>query len=64
MKTALYKPNDYLFKATERYLDISLYSSGYFFTTDTVPFLQTVLKGISLTTLRLVILMRTEQTTF
>ncbi|GEM03308.1 hypothetical protein HMI01_02960 [Halolactibacillus miurensis] len=45
MKTALYKPNDYLFKATERYLDISLYSSGYFFTTDTVPFLQTVLKG-------------------
>lgn len=45
IKTALYQPNDYLFNVTERYLDISLYSSGYFFTTDTVPFLQTVLKG-------------------
>ena len=42
---ALYKPNDYMWRFTERYLDIPMHSSNYSFVTDTVPFLQIVLKG-------------------
>jgi hypothetical protein len=42
---SLYQPNDYLWSVTERYLDIPMYSSNYSFVTDTVPFIQIVLKG-------------------
>ncbi|MGI8315907.1 DUF5696 domain-containing protein [Halobacillus mangrovi] len=42
---ALYQPNDYLLSETDRYLDIPMYSSNYNFVTDTVPFMQIVLKG-------------------
>ncbi|WP_096155660.1 DUF5696 domain-containing protein [Bacillus sp. FJAT-45066] len=42
---SLYKPNDYLWSETGRYYDIPMYSSNYSFVTDTVPFLQIVLKG-------------------
>ncbi|MEH7237236.1 DUF5696 domain-containing protein [Bacillus sp. JJ1562] len=42
---ALYKPNDYLWSITERYLDIPMYSSNYRYVSDTVPFMQIVLKG-------------------
>lgn len=42
---AIYEPNSYALQATERYLDIPMYSSNYVFETDTVPFLQIVLKG-------------------
>lgn len=42
---ALYEPNSYALTATDRYLDIPMYSSNYVFETDTVPFLQIVLKG-------------------
>jgi len=42
---ALYEPNVYTWKQTNRYLDIPMYSSNYVFETDTVPFLQIVLKG-------------------
>ncbi|WP_409273505.1 DUF5696 domain-containing protein [Neobacillus sp. SCS-31] len=42
---SLYEPNVYAFGETDRYLDIPMYSSNYVFETDTVPFLQIVLKG-------------------
>jgi hypothetical protein len=42
---ALYEPNVYAWKQANRYLDIPMYSSNYVFETDTVPFLQIVLKG-------------------
>ncbi|WP_066193294.1 DUF5696 domain-containing protein [Gracilibacillus timonensis] len=42
---ALYTPNDYMFPVMDRYLDVPMYSSNYQFVTDTVPFLQIVLKG-------------------
>ncbi|MFG6150143.1 DUF5696 domain-containing protein [Halobacillus sp. B23F22_1] len=42
---SLYQPNDYLLAKTDRYLDSPMYSSNYSFVTDTVPFLQIVLKG-------------------
>ncbi|ANC78674.1 hypothetical protein ABE65_018475 [Fictibacillus phosphorivorans] len=42
---ALYEPNTYLWKQTDRYLDIPMNASNYVFETDTVPFLQIVLKG-------------------
>ncbi|MCF7932960.1 MAG: hypothetical protein K9K93_07315, partial [Acholeplasmataceae bacterium] len=41
----LSRPNDYLFRATSVYLDTPLMSNGYTFMTDSVPFLQLVLKG-------------------
>lgn len=43
---SLYKPNDYMWDLTDRYLDIPMYSSNYGFVSDTVPFIQMVLKGI------------------
>lgn len=42
---SLYQPNDYMWSEMERYLDIPMYSSNYSYVTDTVPFIQIVLKG-------------------
>nr|WP_256522305.1 DUF5696 domain-containing protein [Halobacillus sp. A5] len=42
---SFYQPNDYMWAQTDRYFDIPMYSSNYSFVTDTVPFLQIVLKG-------------------
>jgi hypothetical protein len=42
---ALYEPSVYAWKSSSRYLDIPMYSSNYLYETDTVPFLQIVLKG-------------------
>lgn len=42
---ALYSPNEYLWQNTDEYFNISMSSSNYLNTTDTVPFLQIVLKG-------------------
>ncbi|WP_163536079.1 DUF5696 domain-containing protein [Gracilibacillus sp. YIM 98692] len=42
---SFYQPNDYMLALTDRYLDIPMYTSNYQFVTDTVPFLQIVLKG-------------------
>lgn len=44
-QTALYQPNPYLWDTTDKYLDIPMGTSNYLFVTDTVPFLQIVLKG-------------------
>ncbi|MBS4196091.1 DUF5696 domain-containing protein [Lederbergia citri] len=44
-KTALYEPNVYAWSDAEKYLDIPINSSNYVFETDTVPFMQIVLKG-------------------
>lgn len=44
-KTALYEPNPYAWKMTDKYLDIPMHSSRFLYATDTVPFLQIVLKG-------------------
>lgn len=43
--TALYEPNVYAWKYADKYLDIPMFSSNYMYETDTVPFLQIVLKG-------------------
>ncbi|KMJ58907.1 hypothetical protein AB685_07465 [Bacillus sp. LL01] len=40
-----YRPNSYAWSYMDRYLDMPMYSSNYMFVTDTVPFLQIVLKG-------------------
>lgn len=42
---SLYAPNEYLFKYANNFLDIPMYSSQYTYETDTVPFLQIVLRG-------------------
>ncbi|MGL4337327.1 MAG: DUF5696 domain-containing protein, partial [Turicibacter sp.] len=42
---ALYKPSAYLWKNVDEYFNIPMGSSNYLSTTDTVPFLQIVLKG-------------------
>lgn len=44
-QVALYEPSVYAWKSSSRYLDVPMYSSNYLFETDTVPFLQIVLKG-------------------
>lgn len=44
-KLALNNVNSYLFKNVDEYFDIPTVSSQYIFETDTVPFLQIVLKG-------------------
>jgi len=41
----LYEANDYMFDYLNDYYDIPLSSSGYLYTTDTVPFLEIVLRG-------------------
>lgn len=42
---ALYEPNAYLWQETTRYLDVPMTDSGYYYMTDSVPFIQIVLKG-------------------
>lgn len=44
-KTALSNPNEYLWKYTDDYFDMPMNNSQYLYETDTVPFLQIVLKG-------------------
>lgn len=44
-KASLFQPAMYYWDAVSEYLDISMSSSQYLFETDTVPFLQIVLKG-------------------
>ena len=44
-KVLMYTPNSYLFGSTSKYLNMPLYSSRYRFVTDSVPFLELVLKG-------------------
>jgi len=41
----LYQPNPYLWKYTDRYLHIPVFSTQYLMETDTVPLLQMVLQG-------------------
>lgn len=43
--TALYEPNVYTWKNTQKYFDIPMNTSNYMYETDTVPFIQIVLKG-------------------
>ena len=42
---SLYKPNAYMWKYTKNYFDIPMYSSQYNNYSDSVPFIQIVLKG-------------------
>jgi len=42
---ALYNPNQYLWNDTTEYFDMPMVNSQYLYETDTVPFLQIVLKG-------------------
>lgn len=42
---ALYRPNQYLWKYTDRMMDVPMHSSGFLLETEQVPFLQLVLKG-------------------
>lgn len=44
-KTAMFSPNEYFFKNTSSYFNMSLYSARYRFVTDSVPFLEIALKG-------------------
>lgn len=44
-RVAFYAPNDYLWKYTDDYLNMPMNNSQYLYETDTVPFLQIVLKG-------------------
>lgn len=45
IRLSLYKPNAYLWKYTKNYLDIPMYTSQHNYYTDSVPFIQIVLKG-------------------
>lgn len=45
MNIGLYNANDYLWKYTDNMLEIPMKSSNYMIFTDTVPFIQIVLKG-------------------
>ena len=44
-QAAVYMPNEYLYGHTGEYLDIPMSNSQYLYETDTVPFVQIVLKG-------------------
>ena len=44
-KLSFYKPNDYLYPYMGAYYDMPISTSGYIYTSDTVPFLQIVLSG-------------------
>lgn len=44
-KVAFYNPNQYLWNDTREYFDMPMVNSQYLYETDTVPFLQMVLKG-------------------
>ncbi len=43
--TAFYQPNDYLYGFMSAYYEMPISTSGYLYTTDTVPFLEIVLAG-------------------
>lgn len=43
--SAFFQPNDYMWENTEEYFNIPMVNSQYLYETDTVPFLQMVLKG-------------------
>ncbi len=45
MGLALYAPNSYFFAKADAIYDVSASSSGYYIFTDTIPFLQIVLRG-------------------
>ncbi|KIL52903.1 DUF5696 domain-containing protein [Jeotgalibacillus campisalis] len=45
IEPAVYKPNPYVWSGTHHYLNMPMYSSNYMMATDTIPFLQMVLKG-------------------
>src|SRR5690554_5437572 len=45
VNVSLYEPNSYMWKYTMEYLDIPMYSSQQNYFTDSIPFLQIVLKG-------------------
>ncbi len=42
---AFYRPNDYLWAYTAAYYDVPIADSGYIYTSETVPFVQTALSG-------------------
>lgn len=44
-KVLMFTPNSYFYKNTSKYLNMPLYSARYRFVTDSVPFLEIVLKG-------------------
>ncbi|MBO4667047.1 MAG: hypothetical protein J5666_02805 [Bacilli bacterium] len=44
-KVAMFTPNSYFLGSTSKYLNMPLYSARYRFVTDSVPFLEIVLKG-------------------
>lgn len=44
-KALMFTPNSYFYKNTSKYLNMPLYSARYRFVTDSVPFLEIVLKG-------------------
>ncbi|MFC5649904.1 DUF5696 domain-containing protein [Paenibacillus solisilvae] len=41
----LYSPNDYMLKYADKVLDVPMHSSQYIYTSETVPFVQMLLKG-------------------
>lgn len=43
--SAFFQPNDYMWESTAEYFNIPMVNSQYLYETDTVPFLQMVLKG-------------------
>ena len=43
--SAFFQPNDYMWKNTKEYFNTPMVNSQYLYETDTVPFLQMVLKG-------------------
>ena len=43
--SAFFQPNDYMWENTKEYFNIPMVNSQYLYETDTVPFLQMVLKG-------------------
>lgn len=44
-ETAFYMPNDYMFSFMSAYFDMPVTDNGYIYTSESVPFLQTVLAG-------------------
>jgi hypothetical protein len=45
IRLSFYRPNDYFFGLAQAYYDMPLGDNGYIYTTETVPFLPTVLAG-------------------
>ncbi|HUF37809.1 MAG TPA: DUF5696 domain-containing protein [Anaerolineales bacterium] len=44
-RASFFNPNDYAFEFMRAYYDMPIFTSGYIYATDTVPFLQIVLSG-------------------